>query len=265
MAVHGALIAASVPTVSYAVERSIATITLDSPANRNALSAELVAALTAALATATADDSVRAIVVTHTGSTFCSGNDLREASTANGAYDSTRRLVDLLARIIEAPKPVIARVDGHVRAGGIGLVEACDIAIGSTATTFAFTEVRLGLAPAVISLTTLPRMQARAASRYLLTGEVVDGRTAADVGLLTECADDLEAAMTRVLAALRLAAPGGLAATKATVTASMRAQFAERADQLQQLSAALFASEQAAEGMQAFLQKRPPDWVESPR
>ena len=91
---------------------------------------------------------VRAIVLTHTGPTFCAGADLREQAAEGGPAAGTRRMLALLRDVVELPKPVIARLDGHVRAGGIGLVGACDIAVAGTATTFAFTEVRLGLAPA---------------------------------------------------------------------------------------------------------------------
>ena len=248
--------------VRYAVEHAIATITLDSPANRNALSATLVGELIAALASAAGDPSVRAIVLTHTGSTFCAGNDLSEATTADGPQASTLRLIALLRTIVELPKPVIARVDGHARAGGLGLIGACDIAIAGPAATFAFSEVRLGLAPAIISLTTLPRLSSRAASRYLLTGEVLDAQQAADAGLLTEFAEQLDPALERILDALRAAAPQGLAETKTLMTAPVRASFDAQADSLQRLSSALFASEQGREGMQAFLDKRRPTWAE---
>lgn len=247
--------------VQYATDRSIATITLDSPANRNALSAELVGELVAGLEQAAGDVDLRAVVLAHTGSTFCAGNDLREASAADGARVTTARLVALMRRIVELPKPVVARVDGHTRAGGVGLVCACDIAIGGPGATFAFTETRLGLAPAVISLPALARMPARAAGRYLLTGEVLDGPGAVAAGLLTEYADDLDSALESVLDPLRTASPQGLAETKALVTTALRADFEARADEVQQLSARLFASDQGREGMRAFLEKRPPNWT----
>jgi enoyl-CoA hydratase len=249
------------PVVRYEVDRAVATLTLDSPSNRNALSAALVSELLAALGQAAADPDVRAIVLTHTGSTFCAGNDLREASAEGGPRQSTARVVAVLRAIIDLPKPVIARVDGHARAGGTGLVGACDIAIGSPRTTFAFTEARIGVVAAIISLTTFARMPSRVASRLLLTGEVVDGPAAVAAGLLTECADDVDAAIARVLDDLRLASPQGLAESKALLTAAMRADFDAHAERLQQTSARLFASEQGREGMQAFLEKRPPNWV----
>ena len=106
------------PVVQYAVDRAIATVTLDSPENRNALSAALVGELTAQLETAASDPDVRAVVLTHTGTTFCAGADLKEQAGEGGPAEGTRRMLALLRAIVELPKPVIARVDGHVRAGG---------------------------------------------------------------------------------------------------------------------------------------------------
>ncbi|OSC62061.1 enoyl-CoA hydratase, partial [Streptomyces sp. 4F] len=130
--------------------RGVQTLTLDSPHNRNALSAALVTDLATALTDAGEDTDVRAVLLTHTGNTFSAGADLRDPPGPDA-------LVALLRQIVELPKPVIARVTGHVRAGGLGLLGACDIAAASTTSTFAFTEVRIGVAPAVISLPLLPR------------------------------------------------------------------------------------------------------------
>lgn len=247
--------------VQYAVDRAIATVTLDSPANRNALSAVLVGEVTDALRQAVTDDAVRAVVLSHTGSTFCAGADLREASAEGGPELGTLRMLGLLRSIVELPKPVIARIDGAVRAGGLGLVGACDIAVASPAASFAFTEVRLGLAPAIISLTTLGRMSERAAARYYLTGATFGAAEAAAAGLVTLAADDLDAAVDTLTADLRKCSPQGLAETKPLTTHGVRAAFAQYADEVQAQSARLFASAEAKEGMLAFLQKRPPRWA----
>jgi enoyl-CoA hydratase len=159
------------------------------------------------------------------------------------------------------PKPVVASIDGHVRAGGMGLVGACDIAIAGPASTFAFSEVRLGLAPAMISLTTLPRLTARAAGRYYLTGETFDAAAAARIGLITEAVDDVDAGTLAVLDALRSASPQGLRETKPLLTAGLLSAFDASSDALAAQSARLFASEEAREGMQAFLARRPPRWA----
>lgn len=249
-------------TVHYALDRAIATITLDSPQNRNALSAALVGELSLHLQTAADDDSVRAVVLTHTGSVFCAGADLKEQVGEGGPQEGTRRMVALLRQIVELPKPVVARVDGAVRAGGVGLVGACDIAIARRGVSFALTEVRLGLAAAMITLTLLTRMTERGAARYMLTGETFGADAAVTAGLLTAAADDLDAEMDALCTAFRACSPQGLAAAKPLLTRAVRQEFAERADEMQALSARLFASEEAREGMLAFLQKRPPRWAQ---
>jgi enoyl-CoA hydratase len=170
-------------------------------------------------------------------------------------------MLDLLRTIVELAKPVVARINGAVRAGGVGLVGACDIAVAGPAASFAFSEARLGLAPAIISLTTLSRMTERAASRYYLTGEKFDAVAAAGSGLITTATDDVDAEITAIADALRACSPQGLRETKPLTTRTVRTAFAERADELQADSARLFASEEAREGMTAFLQKRPPRWA----
>ncbi|HEY5357469.1 MAG TPA: enoyl-CoA hydratase family protein [Streptosporangiaceae bacterium] len=249
--------------VQYSADRGIARITLDSPRNRNALSAALVTQVEEALAAAAADDAVRAVELTHTGSAFCAGADLAEASQG-GMGTGTARLMALLRQILALPKPVVGSIDGHVRAGGMGLVGACDIALAGPASTFAFSEVRLGLAPAIISLTTLPRLSARAAGRYYLTGETFGAPAAAAMGLVTEAVPDIGASTTAVLDALRAASPQGLAQTKPLLTADLLARFDASGAALAQQSARLFASAEAAEGMAAFLAKRPPSWTVEP-
>ncbi|MFD7468265.1 enoyl-CoA hydratase family protein [Streptomyces tendae] len=234
--------------------RGVETLTLDSPHNRNALSAALVGDLADALTDAGRDPGVRAVVLTHTGNTFSAGADLRDPPEPDA-------LVGLLRLIAELPKPVIARVAGHVRAGGLGLVAACDIATASTESTFAFTEVRIGVAPAVISLTLLPRADPRALARYYLTGERFDAAEAARTGLVTAAGDDVDAVLEPVLDGVRRAAPQGLAETKRLLTARVLEAFDRDAADLTALSARLFASPQAREGMTAFLERRDPEWV----
>ena len=242
--------------IEYGVDRGVARIALDSPHNRNALSSALMSELERRLNDAGADDTVRAVELTHTGGTFSAGADLKEARV--DMTEGTRRLVVLLQQIVQLPKPVIASIDGHVRAGGMGLLGACDIALAGPASTFAFTEVRLGLAPAIISLTTLPRLTARAAGRYYLTGETFDASTAARIGLVTDAVDDIDAATHAMLDALRRASPQGLRETKPLTTRALT--FAD-ADLLTTQSARLFASDEAREGMTSFLEKRPPRWA----
>jgi enoyl-CoA hydratase len=235
-------------------ERGITTLTLDSPSTRNALSAVLVGELTDALTRCGKDGDVRAVVLTHTGNTFCAGADLRDPPPPDA-------FVGLLRGIVELRKPVVARVAGHVRAGGLGLLGACDIAVAGEAASFAFTEVRIGVAPAVISLPLLPRADPRALARYYLTGERFDAAEAVRTGLLTAAGDDVDAVLAPVLDGLRRAAPEGLAETKALLTAKVLEAFDRDAATLTALSARLFSSAQAREGMTAFLERRDPAWV----
>jgi enoyl-CoA hydratase len=235
-------------------ERGIETLALDSPETRNALSASLVAELADALTECAKDTDVRAIVLTHTGNTFCAGADLRDPPPPEA-------LVSLLRRIVEVPKPVVARVTGHVRAGGLGLLAACDIAAASASATFAFTEVRIGVAPAVISLPLLPRTDPRALARYYLTGERFDASEAARIGLLTTAGDDVDDELTPIVDGLRRSAPEALAETKRLLTARVLETFDRDAADLTALSARLFASAQAREGMTAFLERRDPAWL----
>ncbi|MYR08686.1 enoyl-CoA hydratase family protein [Gordonia sp. SID5947] len=246
----------------------VLTLTLDSPANRNALGEALVAQLLDGLRAAERDPGIRAVMLTHTGGTFCAGADLSEAlargaDVAEASAMGTSAMIDLMRVILEMPKPVIAKVDGHVRAGGFGLLGAADIALAGPRCTFALTEARLGLAPSVISLVLLPKMTARSSGRYFLTGETFDPSTAVRNGLVTEAfasADDLDAGVASVLAGIRRASPQGLAASKMLATAAVLSGFRGLAGQRADESAALFASEEAREGMTAFLSKRAPRW-----
>ena len=251
--------------VRFEREGPVARLTLDSPHNRNALSSALVEQLHDGLTRATAEQGVRMVVLGHTGGTFCAGADLSEASASSSdpaeqAAARAQEMTRLLRRILELPLPVIAEVDGHVRAGGMGLVGACDIAVAGRSSTFALTEARLGVAPSIISLTLLPRMTARAAGRYFVTGEKFGADVAADIGLITVASDDVGATVAELTAAIGQGSPQGLAASKALTTADVLDDFDRRAEKLTQQAATLFVSEQAREGMLAFLQKRAPDW-----
>ncbi|MFJ4523089.1 enoyl-CoA hydratase family protein [Streptomyces sp. NPDC088810] len=234
--------------------RAVTTLSLDATGTRNALSAALVTALADALTDCGKDPDVRAVVLTHTGTTFCAGADLRDPPDPDA-------LVALLRQIVELPKPVVARVTGHVRAGGLGLLAACDIAAASADASFAFTEVRIGVAPAVISLPVIPRADPRALARYYLTGERFGPAEAVRLGLLTATADDVDTALAPVLDGLRRSAPQALAETKRLLTTRVLETFDRDAAELTALSARLFASPQAREGMTAFLERRDAAWV----
>jgi len=233
----------------------IVTITLDSPANRNALSRQLVAQLRDALAAAAAagtDGSAHAVLLTHTGTTFCSGAALDEMRDGDPA-DGTRAMLALFRQLLILPVPVVARVDGAARAGGLGVLGACDVVLASDRSTFAFTEVRLGLAPAVISLPLRPLLTARAAGRYFLTGETFGAAVAAQIGLVTAAAGDVDALASDVLDGLRRADPQGLRETKPLTTGDRLRAIDEEGAAMGQLSARLFASDVARSHFSAFL------------
>jgi len=164
----------------------------------------------------------------------------------------------------DSSKPVICRVNGAARAGGIGLVAACDIAIAADRATFAFSEVRIGVVPAVISVPCLRRMPSRAAAEYFLTGEVFDARRAAEIGLLTRAvtADDLDAEVARYAGLLLRGAPGALAGTKGVLRDVPAQGVAAGLAAMAELSGQFFGSDEAREGMSAFAAKRDPAWVE---
>ena len=245
----------------------ITTLTLDRPDRRNALSAQLMHELLDALTVAVADPAVRVVVLSHTGPVFCSGVDLTETTAAGpDARLPVELLVDVLAALWEFPKPVVARVGGPARAGGLGLIAAADLAVCTRAATFAFSEVRLGVIPAVISATVLPRLAPRAAAELYLTGDVFDGARAAGIGLVTAAvdADGLDAAVRAYCDSLVKGGPLALAGTKQLLrrptAESIRADLAE----LSARSAGYFRSAEGREGVAAFREKRPAHWVPLP-
>ena len=233
-----------------------ATITLDSQHNRNALSRQLVTELFAALEAAESDTEVRVVLVRAAGKVFCSGADLSEA-TADGMEEGARRIVALQRYVATMSKPVVARVHGAVRAGGIGLVAASDVAIAEEDATFALTEVKLGLAAAIISLTVHARMNPRAAALTTLGGEVFSGREAAAYGLVTEAVPtrELDAKVEEVCGHLASGSPQGLRESKAILNRDLVARIDEHGEEVAALSARLFASDEAREAMTAFLNR----------
>jgi len=242
--------------VHYGVADAVATITLDSPHNRNALSQQLVHELVERLERAAADPEVRVVLVRQEGKVFCSGADLSEATTV-GMAEGARRIVALQRLIVAMDKPVVVRVSGAVRAGGIGIVAAGDLAVTADDATYALTEVKLGLAAAIISLTVHARMNPRAASLTTLGGETFTGAQAAAYGLVTTAvpADELDDAVTTVCAQLATGAAQGLRESKRILNADLLRRIDARGDEMAELSARLFASDAAREAMTAFLNR----------
>ncbi len=242
--------------VHLAIADAVATITLDSEHNRNALSRQLVTELSARLAAAD-DEAVKAIHLRSAGRVFCSGADLSEASS-DGMADGARAIVALQRQIATSTKPVLVELGGPVRAGGVGIVGVADIVIAAESVSFALTEVRLGLAPAVISLSLLERLAPRQAADVFLTGRTFDAAEAERMGLVTRTVpdDQLTAAVDGVLGDLVQGYPQGLRETKALLNHDLVARIDALGDAVAAQSARLFGSEEAREAMLAFLASR---------
>lgn len=243
--------------VHVAVDDAVATITLDSPHNRNALSRQLIAELVAQLEAAGADDSVTVIVLRSAHPVFCSGADLSGAG--QDPEPGLRAIVGLQRLIATLPKPVVVELRGPVRAGGLGIVGAADIVIAAASVTFALTEVRLALAGSVISLSLLHRFTSRAAADLFLTGREFTAAEAAAAGLITRVVPDdaLDDAVAAVLRELRAAHPQGLRETKALINRDLVQRIDAGAEEAVATSARLFSSPAAAEEIHAFFAKKP--------
>ncbi|MCM0620273.1 enoyl-CoA hydratase-related protein [Nocardioides bruguierae] len=244
------------PLVRTDVDGAVVTLTLDSPANRNALSRRLLAELDAALVAAAERPGTRVVVLAATGRVFCAGADLSEAA-GGSMEETTAAIVGLQRRMLTLPVPVLARVQGPVRAGGLGLVAAADVVVASTQATFALTEVRLGLAPLAVSLTVLPRLTDRAAAWAALGGEVFDAATATSWGLVTTVvdADDLDAEVGWRADVLAQGDPQGQRETKALLVADLVARIDAEGANVARRSATLFGSDAAQAAMAAFLER----------
>lgn len=247
----------------YGVGKGVATLTLDSPHNRNALSAQLRRELRDHLVAAAADDTVRVIVLDHTGPVFCAGMDLKEAGSPDSSTAGVNEFPEILTQIWTSSKPVVAKLAGPARAGGVGIVAAADIAVAVDSATFAFTEVRIGVVPAVISVTVLPRLLPRAAHELFLTGEKFDAARAVTIGLINSAvpADGLDAEVDRYTGMLALGGPTALAATKDMLRRARAADLADDFSDMLELSAGFFAGTEGQEGIRAFVEKRSPNWV----
>ncbi len=242
--------------VHFSVRDGVATITLDSPANRNALSRRLLAELNMALDNA-AQPEVRGVVLTHAGPVFCSGADLKERAAGDeDAQAAGNPMANVFERLGSLAAPTIAAVNGPVRAGGVGLMAACDLVVVNSAVTFAFTEVRIGVAPAIISVPILARCGWSKLAAPFLTGEPFDAAAARDMGLVTHVADDVATTVQTLIAGILAGAPNAVAASKHLLR-NASTSYSE----MTVLSESLFRSDEAAEGMRAFAEKRPPSWA----
>jgi methylglutaconyl-CoA hydratase len=224
------------------------------------LSLQLLEELLEHVADSAAGDG-RALVLDHRGPVFCAGVDMRESrrSTESGETH-TSLLARLLTELWAYPKPVLCRVGGPVRGGGIGLVACCDVVVATGAASFAFSEVRVGVAPAMVAAVALRKVPLGLLLPSLLTGEPFDARAAERLGLVSSVSDD-DGALGRVADAILLGAPGALRTTKSLARDLAGASVADVLRETQSLSAALFADAEAQEGMAAFAERRPPSWI----
>ena len=250
-------------TTLYTVRQGAAWITLNRPEQRNALSADLVNSLHTHLQAALADDAVRAIVLTGAGSAFCAGADLKSPPGQVVDGKQSVSLATVLALMQDAPKPVIAAVNGAAFAGGLGLVGASDLVVTVDDAPFSFSEVKIGLIPAVISVVCLPKLGPLHGMKLFLTGERFSGTEAVAYGLAHQAvpADQLQATVDGLVATLSAGGPIAVGECKKLVqripTLARDAAFAEASA----WSARMFRSPEAAEGMAAFREKRKPNWI----
>ncbi len=251
------------PGVLYEVDKGAAWLTLNRPDRRNALSDEIVHDLGDLLERAIADDAVRAIVLTGAGTAFCAGADLKKGG--GGAVSTgPNPFVAIMKRMREGPKPVIAAVNGAAFGGGVGLVAAADIAIASDQVKFSFSEVRIGVIPAMISVVVIPAIGERRAMQLFLTGERFSAADAVDYGLIARAvpAEDLRATVEELTGAIAKGGPNAVRAAKNLVRTVPSMSVDEAFDWTQSIIAEIFASDEAREGMTAFAEKRPPSWIE---
>lgn len=248
----------------YELRQSAAWITLDSPENRNALSAPLVSELGAHLRTALDDSAVRAIVLTGNGPAFCAGADLKNRGDAVAPGSGAKNpFVEILRLMWDGPKPVIVAVNGHAFGGGVGLVAAADIAIAVDSAMLSFSEVRIGVIPAMISVVVLPKLGIHNAMRLFLTGARFTAVEARDYGLVHRVvpATALAHAVQEEVDAIALGGPNAIAEAKQLIRTVSRVPMDEGFAYAEAKIAELFASPEAAEGMMAFATKRKPSWV----
>jgi methylglutaconyl-CoA hydratase len=246
----------------YSVEAGAAWITLNRPENRNALSQILVTELHGHLAAAVQDANVRCIVITGNGPAFCAGADLKNR---NQGENSGPTLPDVLKLIIDSPKPVIAAINGAAFAGGLGLVGACDIVVAVEDAKFSFSEVRIGVIPAIIAVVCVPKLGTHQAMKLFVTGEQFTGAQAVGFGLAHRAVakDRLRAAVQEEIGMICLGAPTAVAESKKLVRRAAEPRPLDDAfREMAEWSRRMFMSADGQEGMASFREKRKPSWVE---
>lgn len=244
--------------VTYAVADGVATLTLAEPESKNSLTPAIIDGLIGGIAQACSDDQVRVILLTNEGNTFCAGANLKDRD-----YSTRHTVVDLFTAILDAPKPVVGKLAGHCFAGGIGIAAACDISIGFADAMFGFTEVRLGVVPAIISVVCVPKMRIGDARELMLTGRRFSAAHAAEVGLINEAvtASELDARANEVVRHLIAGGPRALQVTKNLINRMPQLDRDAALKEMATLSKTMFDSAEAAEGLAAFRERRAPSWI----
>ncbi len=250
----------------YEVRDGAAWITLNRPENRNALSAVLVNELYAHLQSANGDSDIRCIVITGNGSAFCAGADLKNPPGSAIAGEKSVPYLEVLTSILESKKPVIAAINGAAFAGGLGLVGAADIVVTVEEAMFSFSEVRIGVIPALISVVCLPKLGNHHGMKLFITGERFSGIQAVAYGLAHRAvpADQLANAIQEEIEMIKLGGPHAVAEAKRLVREVSQISIEEGFKLTKEWSVELFQSEEGAEGIAAFREKRKPRWVTNP-
>jgi methylglutaconyl-CoA hydratase len=246
------------------VKDGVMTITLNDEKRRNALSRQLLKELVAAIDVVDHDDGIRVAVLTNRGNVFCAGANLAERSSGSKIHDdSAIQLGALFQRIQLSPKPFVGRISGHCVAGGVGLAAVMDISIALDTALFGFTEVRVGVVPAVISVVCLPKMRRADAQSAFLRGNRFPATDAALMGLINAAvpADSLDAQVEATINDLLAGNPHAIAIAKQLATHEGSTSLEESFERMTKLSNELFESDDAHEGMTAYLEKRPASWV----
>ena len=248
--------------VETEMTNGVLTVTLNDPENRNALSTELTSDLVETLDAADHDPEVRVVVLTNSGKVFCAGADLSQRASGDKSSKSVNPL-DLFGRFRKSPKPYVGRIAGHCVAGGMGLAAAMDLSVAIDDAKFGFTEVRIGVAPAMISVLCLPKMRPAEAAEAMLLGNRMTGTDAARLGLVNKAvpSEKLDEEVQKFVDDLLAGGPNALAATKQLLVEVPEMDVDAAFEWTSKLSAELFRGEEAKEGMQAFLSKRPPNWI----
>lgn len=251
------------PVTLYEIRDGAAWITLNRPEARNALSAELVNELFEHLRAANGDDKVRCIVFTGAGTAFCSGVDLKSPPGELVAGKQSVTYPDLLNAILESEKPVVSAVNGPAFAGGIGLVAAADISVTTTEAVYSFSEVRIGVIPAVIAVVCVPKLGRHHAMKLFLTGERFSGKDAVDMGLAHRAVEenDLMRAVQEEIDMINLGGPLAVQEAKKLVNRVDELTTKQGFEETAPWSKRLFESAEGTEGMAAFREKRKPNWV----